>query len=71
MVAIPVPWPLSNSPGQKPQEGAGKLINVYAEPRGENAGVVWHRVPGAAVFSRAPSVGAASIAFNANAVGST
>lgn len=45
-----IPWPLSTSPGQKPQEGAGRLINCYAEPRGEGLGPVWHRAPGAISF---------------------
>jgi hypothetical protein len=58
MVAIP--WPLSNSPGEEPQEGAGKLINIFAEPRGEESGPVWRRSPGATVFARTPSVGAAA-----------
>lgn len=43
MVAIP--WPKTTSPGQKPQEGSGRLINVYVEPRGDG-GSVWHRAPG-------------------------
>lgn len=64
-----VPWPLSTSPGQRPQEGAGRLINVFAEPRGENLGPVYHRVPGATVFARAPSVGFAQGDANALAVG--
>jgi hypothetical protein len=44
MVAIP--FPVSTSPGQRPQEGAGRLINAYAEPRGNDLGPVWHRAPG-------------------------
>jgi hypothetical protein len=48
MVAIP--WPVSTSPGQKPQEGAGRLINCYAEPRGSNIGPVWHRAPGVKIL---------------------
>lgn len=44
MVAIP--FPLSTSPGQRPQEGAGRLVNAYADQRGESAGIVWHRAPG-------------------------
>lgn len=31
----PIPFPLSSFPGQNPQEGAGRLINCYAEPLGE------------------------------------
>lgn len=30
-----IPFPLSSFPGQNPQEGAGRLINCYAEPLGE------------------------------------
>jgi hypothetical protein len=56
---VAVPWPLSNSPGRKPQEGSGRLINVFAEPRGEGEGAVWRRAPGASVFARTPSVGSA------------
>jgi hypothetical protein len=49
MVAIP--FPLSTSPGQRPQEGMGRLINAYAEGRGEGgANVVWHRSPGLRVL---------------------
>ena len=66
-----VPWPLSTSPGQRAQEGAGRLINVFAEPRGENQGAVWRRAPGATVFAKAPSAGTAIAGSNALAVGST
>jgi hypothetical protein len=48
MVAIP--FPVSTSPGQKAQEGAGRLINCYAEPRGGDIGPVWHRAPGVKVL---------------------
>jgi hypothetical protein len=54
-----VSWPLTNHPGEKPQEGSGRLINVFAEPRGNEQGAVWRRVPGVAVFARVPSVGSA------------
>lgn len=54
---VDIPWPKSTNPGSKPQEGAGRLINVFAEPRGESLGPVWHRAPGAAVFARSPSAG--------------
>src|SRR5512139_1556177 len=39
-----IPFPTSTSPGQKPQESKGRLINIYAEERGDE--VVWHRAPG-------------------------
>src|SRR5487761_1012981 len=32
---LPIPFPLSTFPGANPQEGAGRLINCYAEPLGE------------------------------------
>jgi len=43
-----IPFPLSSSPGQKPQEGAGRLVNAYAEKLGETARfpVAWKRAPG-------------------------
>lgn len=43
-----IPFPLSSFPGSTPSEGAGRLINVFAEPLGENAlsRAVYHRVPG-------------------------
>ena len=34
---IEIPFPLSSFPGANPQEGAGRLINCYAEPLGEPA----------------------------------
>jgi hypothetical protein len=54
-----VSWPLTNHPGEKPQEGSGRLINVFAEPRGNELGAVWRRVPGFAVFARVGSAGSA------------
>lgn len=47
-----IPFPLSSFPGANPQEGAGRLINCYAEPLGEPqkrtapAEVVWRGSPG-------------------------
>ena len=57
---VAVPFPISTNPGLKPQEGAGRLINVFAEPKSEGHAPVWRRVPGATVFARTPSVGAAA-----------
>lgn len=37
MRPAPIPFPLSSFPGANPQEGAGRLINCYAEPLGEAA----------------------------------
>lgn len=45
-----IPFPISSSPGQKGQEGAGRLVNCYAE-KNEQGGrnpVLWKRVPGMA-----------------------
>lgn len=67
MVAIP--FTLSTDPGQKPQEGTGRLINVYVEPRGDGT-PLWRRAPGATVFARDPSVGEASIEITALGVSS-
>lgn len=46
MVAIP--FPVSSSPGLKPQEGAGRLINCFARKTetGARAPVVWVRTAG-------------------------
>jgi hypothetical protein len=57
---VQVPWPVTSAPGDEPSEGAGRLINVFAERRGDEQSVVWRRVPGATVFGRVPSVGAAA-----------
>jgi hypothetical protein len=54
MVAIP--FPLSTSPGQKPQEGMGRLINAYTEARGDD--VVWHRAPGLRILGSATAAAA-------------
>lgn len=67
---VDVPWPVTNNPGLKPQEGTGKLVNVFAEPRGDGK-FVWRRAPGASVFARVPSSGSASLEFNANARSAT
>jgi hypothetical protein len=48
---VDIPFPRSTSPGQRPQEGMGRLINAYAEARGDN--VVWHRAPGLRVLGDA------------------
>jgi len=43
-----IPFPLSSSPGEEPQEGGGRLVNAYAEKNGEGARfpVTWKCVPG-------------------------
>jgi hypothetical protein len=68
-MGVPVPWPVSNDPGLRPQEGTGRLINVYAEPKGDGA-PLWRRAPGAKVFARDPSVGSAVIEIEALGVSS-
>jgi hypothetical protein len=45
-----IAFPLSTSPGQRPEESEGRLINAYAEPLGENAGVIYHRAPGVIAY---------------------
>jgi hypothetical protein len=48
MVAIP--FPLSSAPGRVPQEGAGRLLNCFAEPLGDGR-AVWARCPGLTRFA--------------------
>jgi hypothetical protein len=69
MAGVSVPWPLTNNPGQRPQEGTGKLVNVFAEPQANGNAPVWRRAPGAIVFARSPSAGSATITFDVRGVG--
>lgn len=57
MVAIP--FPTSSAPGKRPHEGAGRLINVYAEPlaKGARAQFVWRRAPGLKLFKLSTGAG--------------
>lgn len=57
MVAIS--WPYSTAPGLKTSEGAGRLINCYAEPMGDGARdpYVIHRVPGLNTFGTSARTG--------------
>jgi len=57
---IPIPFPISSAPGANPQEGAGRLVNCYAEPLGKDVGakkgfapppVVWRKCPGLSLFA--------------------
>lgn len=43
-----IPFPISSAPGVKPQEGAGRLINVFAEKQEQGAPfpVIWRRTAG-------------------------
>jgi len=66
MVAPPIPWPLSSSPGANVQESAGRLINCYAEPLGRDVEatkklapprVVWRKCPGLSLFAASAQTG--------------
>lgn len=54
---VQIPWPMTGAPGDDDSEGGGRLINVFAERRADNQGVVWRRVPGLTSFARSPSGG--------------
>ena len=53
---VQVPFPITSAPGDDPQEGGGRLINVFAERRGDDQSIVWRRVPGLVTFVVQPSV---------------
>lgn len=64
--SVPIPFPLSSSPGANPQESAGRLINCYAEPLGQDIGAikgmrpppaVWRKVPGLSLFGASTHTG--------------
>jgi hypothetical protein len=66
LTAVPIPWPLSSAPGASPQEGAGRLINCYAEPLGKDVeaskklappAVVWRKSPGLSLFGASTQTG--------------
>lgn len=54
-----IPFPLSSAPGKIPQEGAGRLLNCYAEPLGDAARTkaVWRRSPGLSGFATTAETG--------------
>lgn len=56
---VGIVWPYSNSPGLRGSEGAGRLINCYAEPMGQGARDqnVIHRVPGLNSFGTSSRTG--------------
>lgn len=57
MVAIQ--FPVNTSPGNRAQDGAGRLINVFPEIRQNGQGMVWRRVPGTTTFTNTyPTVAA-------------
>lgn len=66
MAAISIPFPLSSAPGANPQEGAGRLINCYAEPLGKDVeasrklappAVIWRKSPGLSLFGASANTG--------------
>jgi len=66
MPAVPIPFPLSSSPGATTQESAGRLINCYAEPLGKDIEaskklapppVVWRKSPGLTRFGTSAQTG--------------
>jgi hypothetical protein len=66
MTAVPIPFPLSSSPGASSQESAGRLINCYAEPLGKDVegskklappAVVWRKTPGLSLFGASAESG--------------
>lgn len=56
MPAIPIPFPLSSSPGANPQESAGRLINSYAEPLGKDIEAKKGWTPPPAVWRKSPGL---------------
>jgi hypothetical protein len=66
VTAVPIPIPLSSSPGAFPQESAGRLINCYAEPLGKDVEakkgfappvVVWRKSPGLSLQNTSTQTG--------------
>lgn len=45
----PIPWPLSSSPGERPVETQGRLVNLYAMKEGEQ--VILKQTPGLEQFA--------------------
>ncbi len=54
---VRVPWPMTHAPGDEPQEGGGKLYNVFFERRGDEQGLTWRRAPGANIYGYSAPVG--------------
>lgn len=50
---VPIAFPLSSAPGERPQESGGRLINCSAKPLGQESPikVVWVRRPGLTSFA--------------------
>ena len=53
---IKIPFPLSSAPGARAQEGTGRLINCFAEARGDSP-PMWRRAPGLTNFGTTPRTG--------------
>lgn len=55
----PIPFPSSSFPGGNSQESAGRLINVYMEPLGDNgpAKEIWRRCAGLSQFAASANSG--------------
>lgn len=63
---VPIPFPLSSSPGANPQESAGRLINAFAEPLGKDVmaskgasppQIVWRKSSGLTQFGTSANTG--------------
>ena len=67
---VEIPWPITHAPGDEAQEGAGQLINMFAERKGDDQGVVWRRAPGCTVWVSDPADGTANGSAVALAVSS-
>ena len=48
MVSVPIPFPYSSAPGDKPAIGQGRLVNAYFSPEGEQK--LWKRAAGLSQF---------------------
>jgi hypothetical protein len=59
MPPVPITFPISTSPGLKSSEGAGRLVNCFAEPIGEGgrANATRHRSPGLTNFGTTARTG--------------
>src|ERR1700749_3439391 len=66
MTMVTIPFPLSSSPGASSQESAGRIINGYAEPLGQDVNaskgfappkVVWRKNPGLTKFGASSFTG--------------
>jgi len=66
MPTVPIPFLLSSAPGGSSQEGAGRLINCYAEPLGKDINAskklappsaVWRKSPGLTLFAASGQTG--------------